>query len=240
MKSQPSAKRLFQAMDATWAPAEMLEFGPWTLRQGKGGGKRVSAATTESLVTEDDITKAEAAMRDMGQDPIFMIQNDGDALDGMLASLGYRIVDPVLIYVAPAEKIAEVNPAPLDAIPCYGPLALMEELWRQGGIQKPRISVMARTSEPKTYLFGRYNNCPAGAAFVASDKEIAMLHALEISNAFRRFGIGRNILGRAALWALEQDAEYLSVVTTGENLPAQGLFAGLGMQVAGKYHYRMK
>ncbi len=75
---------------------------------------------------------------------------------------------------------------------------------------------------------------------MASDKEIAMLHALEISNAFRRFGIGRNILGRAALWALEQDAEYLSVVTTCENLPAQGLFAGLGMQVAGKYHYRMK
>jgi N-acetylglutamate synthase len=33
------------AMEATWPPAATTRLGPWLLRDGKGGGKRVSAAT---------------------------------------------------------------------------------------------------------------------------------------------------------------------------------------------------
>ena len=32
--------RLFQALDATWAPAEIVERGGWRLRRGADGGKR--------------------------------------------------------------------------------------------------------------------------------------------------------------------------------------------------------
>ena len=94
---------------------------------------------------------------------------------------------------------------------------------------------------PKTYLFSRHDiDKPGGCAFVAMDGDIAMLHALEIVPAARRKGVGRALLQRAANWALEQGATVFSVVTTGENLPAQGLFTGLGLRVVDKYHYRMK
>ena len=43
---------LFAAIDATWPPATMTQAGPWTIREGKGGGQRVSAASTEAEVTE--------------------------------------------------------------------------------------------------------------------------------------------------------------------------------------------
>ncbi len=240
MSGFPDEARFLAAMDATWAPAEMRQLGPWVIRRGDDGGKRVSAATSDMPVSEADIDMAEAAMTDMGQPGIFMLRGENDAMDQMLAARGYKVVDPVVIFAGSAADLAEIDPAPLDAIPCSEPLALMQEMWKTGGIREPRFRVMDRTEGPKTYLFSRYLENPGGVAFVANDNEIAMLHALEVNPDFRRFGVGRNLLGKAAIWAIEQGAQYLSAVTTGENLPAQRLFAGLGMQVVGKYHYRMK
>lgn len=240
MSVPPDQARLRRAMDATWAAAETLSVGPWVIRRGLGGGKRVSAATCSAPVTTADIATAEAAMRDMNQPELFMLTPESTALDTALENRGYRMVDPVLIFCARADGIARLNPHPLDAIPCDEPLALMAELWEVGGIGPARLQVMHRTKGPKTHLFCRHENTPAGAAFVAIDNEIAMVHALEISKGHRRFGIGCKLMGRAAIWALENGAMWLSAVTTGENLPAQGLFSGLGMGIVGKYHYRMK
>ncbi len=240
MSVAPTAARLFQAMDATWPAAEFFHAGPWTLRRGLGGGKRVSAATSDSPRALDQIDLAEAEMVKIGQNPLFMIREKDTALDQRLAARNYKIVDPVLVFCARAEMIAKINPAPLDAIPCQDPLALMVELWKTGGIDAARVDVMHRTTAPKTHLFSRFNETPAGVAFVACDGGIAMLHALEIALDCRRFGVARKMLGRAAIWAMEQGADTLSAVTTGQNLPAQRLFAGIGMQVATKYHYRMK
>jgi GNAT superfamily N-acetyltransferase len=236
----PDETRLLAVMDRTWAPAAITSLGPWKLRQGNGGGKRVSAATSDSPVTKADIDLAEAEMRALGQAELFMLRNSADPLDRQLATRGYRIVDPVLMFAAPVEAIAEIETVPLNAIPSDEPLAMMEELWKASGFDAARVNVMRRTLGPKTYLFSRYRDSPAGCAFVAIDENIAMLHALAVTPEFRRDGVARRIMGRAAIWAKQHGARYLSVVTTGENLPARGLFSGIGMQVVGKYHYRMK
>lgn len=240
MSNLPDEPRLLTAMDATWVAAEMIPLGPWMLRRGLDGGKRVSAATSDGPVSDADIDAAEAAMRDMSQVPIFMLRGDNADLDAALAARGYRVVDPVLIFVAETSGIAAINPAPLLAIPCEEPLALMEELWAENGFNAARIAVMRRVTGPKTYIFSRFRDKPAGAAFVAIDGDTAMLHALAVIPEMRREGLAGKLMGRAAIWAEENGARYLSVVTTGENLPAQKLFASLQMQVVGKYHYRMK
>ena len=64
----PEPHQLFGVLDATWPPARFVAQGPWTLREGKGGGQRVSAATANSPVTETDIDSAEAAGRGHGRD----------------------------------------------------------------------------------------------------------------------------------------------------------------------------
>ncbi len=240
MRELLSEERLFKAMDATWAPAEITIDGPWKLRRGGGGGKRVSASSTESIVTEQEIVHAEDQMVVMGQPKLFMLNSKNSTLDEMLELRGYRVVDPVLIYCASAADIAKIESVPLDAIPSAEPLNLMKELWQAGGISAERMAVMKRTQQPKTYLFCRARNSPAGAAFVAIDQGIAMLHALEIASDFQRAGSARRVMSRAAIWAIENGAEFLSVVTTSKNLPARGLFSGIGMQIVGKYHYRMK
>ncbi|HBN32635.1 MAG: GNAT family N-acetyltransferase [Rhodobacterales bacterium] len=241
MSDLPGEDRLARAMDVTWAPAETIEVGQWTLRCGKGGGKRVSAATTDSPVSDESIKTAESAMLDVGQPALFMLRNHNADLDKRLADLGYRVVDPVLIFTAPIDVVARIDPKPLTAIPGEQPLAIMCEIWARGGIGPARIDVMERTIGPKTYLFSRHDvDKPGGCAFVALDDEIAMLHALEVVPDARRSGVARNLLGRAAIWGMENGAKFISVVTTGGNLPAQKLFSSLGMQVVGKYHYRMK
>jgi len=240
LSAAPDQARMLGALEATWPPAKRFRLGPWVIRDGKGGGKRVSAATTDLPVTDADIEMAEQQMRSTRQTPLFMVAEGQDKLDRLLAAQGYQVVDPSLIFCANINDLSLPEIAPLDAIPCAQPLSLMEEIWQQGGIGPARLAVMQRAKGPKTWIFGRANDRPAGVAFVAIGGDIAMLHALEVVAQARRAGAGRRIMARAAIWAAENGARHLSVVTTGRNLPAQGLFSGIGMQVVGKYHYRTK
>jgi ribosomal protein S18 acetylase RimI-like enzyme len=67
-----------------------------------------------------------------------------------------------------------------------------------------------------------------------------MLHALEVTPALRRQGSAHNILRAAALWAQQNGADTLTLVVTVANENARRLYASLGMQPVGQYHYRQK
>jgi ribosomal protein S18 acetylase RimI-like enzyme len=67
-----------------------------------------------------------------------------------------------------------------------------------------------------------------------------MLHALEVRPASRRLGLGGRLVQAAAVWAAGQGATRLSLVVTRQNAAACALYARLGMDVVGQYHYRMK
>ena len=47
------------AMEATWPPQALHRAGPWAVRQGAGGGKRVSAASPVGDWRADDIALAD-------------------------------------------------------------------------------------------------------------------------------------------------------------------------------------
>lgn len=239
--NRPSLDDLRIAYDATWAPAEMRRFGAWTLRRGNGGGKRVSAATLAAeTFTAADIDAAEAEMLAMGQSRLFMVRAEDTALDADLAARGYDAIEPVVVQIAAMSDLPAIDPKPLDAIPCVEPLALMAEIWAEGGISAARLAVMAQTKGPKTHLLARVGDRPAGCAFVAIHNETAIIHALYVAPEYRRSGTARNILGRAALWSASHGATTFGALTLGENLPARHLFAGVGMRVVDNYLYRIK
>ncbi|MCP5036904.1 MAG: GNAT family N-acetyltransferase [Rhodobacteraceae bacterium] len=239
-RALPDTKTLLQVCDSTWPPASATQHGAWTIREGQGGGQRVSSATENWPTTEADLHIAEAAMRALGQDLIFQIRPGEEALDEMLAHHGYDIVDPVNIYAIPIEEML-VEKAPLvSGFQIWPPLAIMTELWEEAGINAGRRAVMERAPMPKTALFGRSDDQPAGVAFVAVQGGIAMLHALEVVPALRRLGTARNILLTAAAWAAENGAEVFSLIVTKGNHAANPLYASLGMRLVGHYNYRKK
>lgn len=241
----PDARALHAALEATWPSRATQPCGPFLLREGAGGGKRVSAATLESQTWQPDhIGKAEAAMQAMGQDGLFMIRDAtlwpaDTALDTALGARSYGIVDPSVFFLAPVATVARA-PRPMASFPIWPPLALQAALWEDAGIGAGRQAVMARAAGQKRAFMARHRNRAAGVAFCALDAEtgIAMLHALEISTDFRRSGVARELVGAIAYWATEMGARYFALAVTEANTAAHALYTGLGMTRAGQYHYR--
>ena len=230
-------ERYFEAGDATWPAARRFAQGAWTLREGQGGGKRVSAATARGPVTEDDIPQAEAAMREMGQRPLFMVRGGEDDLDARLAARGYTVVDPVAVLSAPIETLTDVPIPPVTAFCIWEPLAIMAEIWAAGGIGPARLAVMARAGT-KTGILARWNEKPAGVAFAAVHEDICMVHAVEVLPHQQRQGVATWIMRAAAHWGQARGARHLSVLCVEENTRAQALYAKLGFVPVGQYHYR--
>ena len=65
-----------------------------------------------------------------------------------------------------------------------------------------------------------------------------MLHVLEILPSARRNGLAAIMMRAAADWAQRQGATGFSVLVTRENTPARALYASLGFEPVGHYHYR--
>lgn len=230
---------LASVMEATWPPASSFRCGPFLIRDGQGGGKRVSAATAEAAWTPADIAAAESAMSDLAQPALFLIRQGDEALDTALAGRGYRVVDPVVAYAAPVAAFAD-PPPDLSTFTHWPPLAIAADIWAEGGIGAERRAVMARAAGPRTAILARLDDRCAGACFVAISGDVAMVHALEVAPAFRRRGAARHMLRAACAWAQENGATTLSLVVTSANAPARALYASLGMRLVGQYHYRQK
>lgn len=229
---------LAEVAEATWPPAATHRHGPWLIREGRGGGQRVSAASPAADWTPGDIPQAEAAMQALGQDPLFVIHPQDAALDAALAARGYARHDPVIAYAAPTAALADPPPAFLTAFPHWPPLAVATQLWAEAGIGPGRLAVMHRVQGPKTAILGRTGDRAAGAAFVAIHAGQAMLHALEVAPDQRRKGCAHNILRAAAVWARDHGAAILTLLVTERNIAARALYASLNMAIVGQYHYR--
>lgn len=227
-------ERLAALMEATWPPAATQDLGPFRLRDGAGGGKRVSAASAEEDWGFDDLTEAEAAMAE----PIFTIREGDTQLDQALAFRGYRVVDPVVAYAAPVAALAG-NPPPMTAFPHWPPLESLRDIWAEGGLGPARVAVMERVQGAKTAILGRGGDRAVGALFVAMDGTDAMVHALEVRSTARRQGMAGHLLQAAAAWAAGQGAQRLALVVTEQNTAARALYARAGMAVVGRYHYRV-
>ncbi|WP_069299019.1 GNAT family N-acetyltransferase [Neptunicoccus sediminis] len=231
----PSEQQLFEAVDASWPAHKTRELGGWTLREGRGGGQRVSAASGEG-----DIAQAEAAMEAMGQDKLFMIRGDQSALDQDLAARGYSIKDPVDLLVGDAREIAQGYDPKRKAIFTGLPMAILTEIWAEGGIGRTRIDVMERACCAKTYILGRMEARPAAAAFVGCHNGVTMAHAVEVLTRVRRRGVAENLMRAAAGWGVENGATVFAVLATQSNTGAQSLYRKMGMETATQYHYRIK
>lgn len=236
----PDAQKLYEVVEATWAPATVFSQDNVTLRDGRGGGKRVSAATVDGVLTRVARQQAEDAMRALGQRPLFMLTDGQDQLDRDLANAGYDKFDHVTMYAAPARDIATEVPPRTAAIAAWEPLEIMREIWATGGINESRIDVMKRVTGPKTGFVSRWNDKPAGASFLAMHGAISMVHALEILPHQRRQGVARWLMIKAAFWTLAQGGDTISVICTTANSGANALYSSLGMTVVGHYHYRIE
>ena len=229
---------LIPVVEATWPPVRGFRAGPWRMKEGAGGGSRVSSATAEGPVTAGDLQTLREAARSLGQPPIVMVRQGETALDRLLQDAGFAVQDETVLYAAPVGDVAA--PVPLvTCFPHWPRLAVVEEIWAEAGIGPARLAVMDRAEGPKAAILSRTDDTPSGAAFVALAGDTAMIHAVDVLPRFRRRGVGRQILQCAATWAQDAGATRFSLAVTARNVAARALYASLKMEVVGHYHYRI-
>lgn len=236
----PTVESLYALTEATWPPAAKVRVGPWDIREGRGAGSRVSAATPAEPATLADLPLAEQEMRDLGQTPLFMIRKGEGWLDAMLAERGYAVKDPVHLRLAPVGALTVLPLERAKTFRVWPPLETQKEIWLEGGIGPTRLAVMDRAEGPKTTILGRDGNSPAGTVFVAMQNGVAMLHAMEVSVAFRRRGLARKMIAAVGHWAADHGASHVALLVTKANGGANALYASMGFAVVGEYHYRIK
>lgn len=229
--------RILRAMEATWPPAAARDKDGFRLREGQGGGQRVSSATALGTVTDAQIDAAEQAMRNMGQTPLFQLRPGDAALDAILDARGYTRRDETVMYHLSITALTDKPIPRVTAFTIWEPLAIMNDIWATDGIGPSRRDVMAR-AKVKAGVFGRWNDKPAGAAFAAVDDEVCMVHGLVVLPDQRRQGVAEWIMRRAAFWAQDQGATEMTVLCVADNAAANALYRALGFTEVGRYHYR--
>lgn len=236
----PDARTLTDALLETWPAFRVERLGAWTIREGKGGGNRVSSATEDWPVTEADLPTAEAAMRALGQVPQFMVRDGEEKLDALLAHHGYEIRDVTNLYAMSTGELRGDGTIPMGGgYAMWPPLFKIREIWEADGIGPERQTIMDRAPAPKCGIIARKGDFAAGAAFVSVHDGIAMIHALHVLPDHRRKGVARQLLKQAAIWAYDRGAPVCALAVTRGNHAANPLYASLGMTLRGHYHYRV-
>ena len=175
-------------------------------------------------------------MRAWNQRPLFILRPGEDALDAALDARGYQVPDRNRDLRGAGSRPR--RPGRAQRHPRAAPLAVMAEIWAEGGIGPAKFAVMARTPDPRTHLLGRLDDRPAGCAFVAACAGVAMLSALDAAPQARRRGLAGHLVRAAAAWAVEAGATTLALAVKADNAPARALYQHLGMVESGAYHYR--
>jgi N-acetylglutamate synthase len=231
---------LAAAFEATWPAAETCRCGGFLVGRGLGAGGRVSSARAVGAWTDGDIAAAEAQHAAWGQPPLFRAWDDESGLIEALAVRGYQATTPTLVMAAPVVALTDRPLPPVTAFAVWPPLAIQRQIWGAGGIDRARQAVMERAPQPKAALFGRIRDRAAGAGFVAMHGTVAMVHAVEVLQDFRRQGLAGWLMRQAAFWARDAGATRLGVAVTVANTAAQAAYAGLGFNRAGRYTYHAR
>ena len=228
------------ASETCWPPLNKKNIGPWVIREGAGGGNRVSSTTANDFFRKEDIFIAENHMQLLNQKNIFQIREKDLELDNILDRLGYSLVDKTVVYGSKIAKMSSPCVPPMTAFNIWPPLRIMKDIWEIGGTTDSRISVMERCKVRKTAILGRIENKAAGCAFISEYKGIAILQALFVLPSYRRKGLARFLISESVKWVSYAESAYLAIMTDKYNKEARGLYDSLGMKIIDKYHYRVK
>ena len=99
---------------------------------------------------------------------------------------------------------------------------------------------MDKVLVPKRFLLARVDERPAGTDVRRGQRcDLHGPHRRSLP-AFRRRGVAWVLIQAAARFAAKNRADLLLLVVLASNVPAIALYEALGMQMAGRYHYRLR
>jgi GNAT superfamily N-acetyltransferase len=220
---------LAEQMEATWPPLRKWRQGDWWLREGAGGGQRVSASSPAGPGAVAELDQVIASMAA----PLFLLHWGDLPVDQALSARGFVVHDPVLNLAA--DPLGMAGAAVLSAWPAPKPV---QALWALGKIGPERLAVMERVEGAKAALWIEDQGEPIAVGFCGTTCDFAGVHAVFVMPDRRGQGLGMALMQGIARWSVDQGARQLALAVTTANIPARHLYARLGMDEIGASHYR--
>ncbi|HEV7213932.1 MAG TPA: GNAT family N-acetyltransferase [Chloroflexota bacterium] len=231
-----------------WPAANTLCYDGWLLRLNDGYTRRANSVQPlypSALDVATKIAHCEQVYTARGLDTIFKLTPAAQPadLDAHLAALGYFREAPTRVQTrqAPGDDAPGAGHCTLDAeitgrwLDAYARLSLLDPRHRPafqrllaGIVPEHRFAAVAD------------QGAIVAVALVVLDRSCAGIFDVVVDPAFRRQGIGTDLLRHLLHWASKRGARRAYLQVTAANLPAQRLYANLGFRDAYTYWYRVK
>lgn len=243
-----------------WRPFELGWLGGqgtgWRLRAAGGfTGRANSALTTGDPATPlpRAIDAVEAWYVERGLTPRFAVTwpldspTRGGDLDVALAARGYLLDTPTFVMTAATREVAASALRP-GSVPPGLDVELGDEpdegwlgVYRYRGAPLPDVARRVLLSAPtQVFVSVRDGDRTVAVGRGASSRGWTGVTAMQVADSHRGRGLGREVLGAVAGWALERGdrAAYLQVAEA--NDAALRLYASVGFVAHHGYHYRVQ
>ncbi|MEV4107927.1 GNAT family N-acetyltransferase [Nonomuraea sp. NPDC049695] len=238
-----------------WPAYEQHAHDGWVFRHAGGVTKRANSvlALGEPADLGGAIEAAEAFYRQRGQRCVFSLGlNATPGLDEELERRGYELVDPTVVMAGSPTAGPPAYQVRIEDRPWGG---WLEAWWAVDGRYRSGFEDAERicTGVPAWYAAyeedgvalavgravpqGDPVNAPGTGVSGMSRGDTLGIYCMATLPQARRRGLARAVL-RALVRHADTESAYL--VTTAANLTAQALYRGEGLEIAGRYHYRVR
>jgi N-acetylglutamate synthase len=228
-----------------WPALESRESHGWVQRFAGGYTKRansINALAPELKFTPEVKDALERPYRERGQPPVWRLTPLAPPeTDALLATAGYRLIDPSLVQVAPLDGRFALDPA-VHVAPVPSPA------WLAGFAALSPVAPRHRESMTRMLEsiaapvgFARIEDADGPIAFalgVADGEHVGVFDVLVAPRARRR-GLARRLTTSIGGWGKAHGARlaYLQVVAS--NNAALPLYRDLGFETVYSYAYRV-
>ncbi len=228
-----------------WPALETADVEGWLWRWSGGGSQRANSVSTIAFTgvdVEAAIAEVEARYHGKGQAPRFQIYEATSPSDlhGRLLARGYVISEACTTLWKPIDRAAR---RPASTLVSDQPDEAWFEVYLSAQSASRQIvnrSIVPRAPAPRAFVACTRDGRVISTGLGVVDGPHAVIECMATRSEARRQGGAIAVLQAIEAWALEHGAESIFLQTTVDNAPAQTLYRGFGMTLAGRYCFAMR
>ncbi|MFM2422633.1 MAG: hypothetical protein RL291_1163 [Pseudomonadota bacterium] len=235
-----------EAAVRAWPAVETINIDGWLWRYTGGGSQRANSVSPLTFIGRDmeaAVAECEWLYRSRRAPVLFQMSEIAmpSDLDELLDSCGYRVREPVttLTKSITVPKGAIPNGVKVSSLPT--------EDWL--GVYLATISadrakiahkILNRVPQPAVFATAYAGGKPISCALGVVHNGVVIAECVATAAAARRQGGARRVMEALEAYGGDHGAKSIGLQAVEANGPAQGLYAGLGYKLLGRYHYRIR
>jgi ribosomal protein S18 acetylase RimI-like enzyme len=245
MTGPAQLREIERAAVAAWPALETAPLGGWLWRYSRGGSNRATAVAClapPGRDADEAIREAEHRYHGLGVAARFQVTDCAEPADlgARLAERGYEAHDNCTTLVAPiASQIAMPSDVRITERATDDWLAVYT-----GTITPDRAAIapaiLKRVPKASGFVSVHRSGVTLSTVLAVVVRDVAIVECVATAAAARRQGAARAAVLGAMAFAAAQGARVAALGALATNAPAQALYRGLGFDLAGRYHIRVK